>query len=52
LHTIQRGDTLFGLAKQQYGDAAKIHRIVEVNPFLSGLAGHQQLPVGTMILLP
>lgn len=52
LHTIQRGDTLFGLAKQKYGDPAKLGRIVEVNPFLNGLLGHQQLPVGTMILLP
>jgi hypothetical protein len=52
LHPVQKGDTLFGLAKLQFGDPALYRRIVEVNPFLSTFAGHQQLPEGTTILLP
>jgi hypothetical protein len=50
LHSIQKGDTLFGLAKLQYRDA-------EVFPDCGGESvpeklPHHQLPVGTMILLP
>jgi hypothetical protein len=52
LHTIKTGDTLFGLARLQFGDAAQFNKIVEVNPFLAGTVPHHQLPVGQMILLP
>jgi hypothetical protein len=49
---VKTGDTLFGLAKLQFGDAAQFSRIVEVNPFLAPIVPHHQLPIGQMILLP
>jgi hypothetical protein len=51
-YTVQRGDTLFGLAKRHYRDAAQYTRIVAENPKLAGYAGHLQLPIGQTVVIP
>ncbi|BDC52741.1 hypothetical protein F183_A50560 [Bryobacterales bacterium F-183] len=51
-HTVKVGDTLFGLAKLYYKDAAKYDRIKAANPAVQGLEGHKQLPIGVTVTIP
>jgi len=52
LHTVKVGDTLFGLAKLYYRDAAQYDRIQAANPTCQVKEGHKQLPVGTTLTIP
>ena len=47
-YTIQRGDTLWKIASQHYGDGKKWHEIADANPGLSP----QTLRVGQTITIP
>lgn len=47
-YTIQKGDTLWKLATQHYGDGKKWHEIADANPGLSP----QTLRVGQTITIP
>jgi len=47
-YTIQRGDTLWKIAAQHYGNGKKWHEIADANPGLSP----QTLRVGQTITLP
>ena len=47
-YTVQKGDTLYGIAKAHYGDGKQWTKIVAANPGLD--AAH--LSVGRKIVLP
>ena len=47
-YTVQKGDTLFHIAKEKYGDGKQWTRIVAANPGLSP----QTLKVGQKIVIP
>jgi 5'-nucleotidase len=47
-YTVQRGDTLWKIASQRYGDGKKWHQIADANPGLSP----QNLRAGQTITLP
>jgi nucleoid-associated protein YgaU len=49
-HTVQEGETLFGLAQRYYGDAAKYSAIYQVNR--NRLGSPDQLPPGTVLVIP
>jgi 5'-nucleotidase / UDP-sugar diphosphatase len=47
-HTIRRGDTLYSLAREYYGDGKQWERIATANPGLNPSA----LPVGQTLFIP
>lgn len=47
-HTIQKGDTLYSIARKHYGSGNRWQDIVAANPGLDP----QKLPVGKTIVLP
>jgi nucleoid-associated protein YgaU len=47
-YTVQRGDTLWKIASQHYGNGKKWHQIADANPGLSP----QNLRAGQTIMLP
>lgn len=46
------GDTLYGVAKKFYGDAAAYPWVQKANPGLFNIAPHQQIAVGQEIIIP
>jgi nucleoid-associated protein YgaU len=52
VHVVQKRDTLFGIAKRHYRDAAKYQRLVQANPSLSAIQPHLQLPIGAPLVIP
>jgi predicted Zn-dependent protease len=48
-HTVQAGETLAGLARQYFGDEAKVAAIRELNPNVPEAGS---LAVGTVLVLP
>jgi nucleoid-associated protein YgaU len=47
-YTVRKGDTLWSIAKQQYGDGQRWKDILDANPGLIP----EKLPVGKQIVLP
>jgi len=47
-YTVQRGDTLYGIARQRYGDGKQWQRIAQANPGVSP----QTLKVGQTLVIP
>jgi len=50
-HQVRAGDTLFGLAKHYFKDAAKFQVIMKYNG-LRPIEGNRQLPIGTKLAIP
>jgi nucleoid-associated protein YgaU len=49
-HTVQEGETLFGLAQHYYGDGDKSSTLYQVNR--SRLDSPDELPPGTVLVIP
>lgn len=49
-HVVQKGDTLFGLARRFYGNGNQWKRILDANE--SVLKGREQLKIGTTLVIP
>ncbi|HYE21007.1 MAG TPA: LysM peptidoglycan-binding domain-containing protein [Tepidisphaeraceae bacterium] len=47
-YTVQKGDTLFKIARNQYGDATAVRKIKDANPGLNA----DQIKVGQKLNLP
>jgi 5'-nucleotidase len=47
-YTVQRGDTLYGIARQRYGDGKQWQRIAQANPGVTP----QSLKVGQTLVIP
>ncbi len=51
-HTVERGDTLWGLAKHYYGDGMKWKKLAKANADLVGESGSNYLEVGWTLTIP
>jgi nucleoid-associated protein YgaU len=50
VHTLQRGETLFSLARKYYGDQRQWRRIYQANR--TRILDPQKLPVGMKLIIP
>lgn len=51
-HTVERGETLWGLAKHYYGDGMKWKKLASANADLVGESGSNYLEVGWTLTVP